>query len=266
MEHEDVFEYFAAQAIITEPRAIVKSGKEAVVYRCDAHPAAGVEAVAIKIYKDIETRSFKNMKGYLDGRIGRTLRKRRDILHLYSTPSSMQAFWVDAENSALEALYAAGLSVPKPLCASQGALAMEFIAEAGTAREPRGAPRLRDAELSRGAAERVMGELVSAVGAMLSLDIVHGDLSAYNVLMRGEKPVIIDFPQAADARYSSQARFMLERDLENAIGFFRRWELPLSLEAPRLAAELWARYQSGELYQERRAAELALEWGLADFA
>ena len=38
-----------------------------------------------------------------------------------------------------------------------------------------------------------------------SHDIVHGDLSPYNVLYDGRDPVIIDVPQAMDSRQSLQA-------------------------------------------------------------
>ncbi len=247
--------------MITAPGVLIKSGKEASVYRCPAHGASGCAEAAIKIYKDIESRSFKGAKEYLDGRIGRTIRKRRDILHMLSSSASMQAYWVDSERSAMESLYSAGLPVPKPLAATASAFAMEFISEGSEA-----APRLIELDLEGARGEVVLAELLGALRAMLALDIIHGDLSPYNILVRGGRPVIIDLPQAADARYSSNAFALLARDIRNALGYFQKRGIGLGHDPEREADTLWADYRSGALYRERDAAQLAKEWGLADLA
>lgn len=272
MEHADIFEQFIARAIITEVRERVKSGKEAVVYRCVAHPSAGVPEVAIKVYKDIETRSFRNMNSYLDGRIGRTIRKRRDILHMYSDPVSMQAFWVFTELGALETLHKAGLPVPRPLGSAASAIAMEFIADvqggglAPTEYESPAppAPRLRDARPGVDEAGALRQALLAAIEGMLSHDLIHGDLSPYNILIREGRPVIIDFPQAADARFSTQARAMLDRDVFNVLAFFLTGSPLEALDPGEVAADMWKRYESGDLYRSRDAALLARQWGLVE--
>ena len=53
------------------------------------------------------------------------------------------------------------------------------------------------------------------VELMLAYDRVHGDLSAYNVLYRDGEVRIIDFPQAVDPRFNSNALYLLERDIEH---------------------------------------------------
>lgn len=259
MNEEEIFEYYHARAVIAGPGRLIKSGKEASVYRCPAHPNQACREVAVKIYKDIETRSFKSAKSYLDGRIGRSVRKRRDILHMLSDPDTMQAYWVDAERDALERLYAAGCPVPRPLGASSRAIAMEFILDGDEA-----APRLIEAEPDAAEAGALMAALLGAVRTMLAADLVHGDLSPYNVLVRGGLPVVIDFPQAADARYSSRAFELLAHDLRNVVAYFEKLGLRGCPEPEGLAAELWASYASGELYRERQADELARSWGLAE--
>ena len=278
VEHEEIFEQYIARAVITGVKSQVKSGKEAVVFRCGAHPSAGVDEVAVKIYKDIGTRSFRNMNSYLDGRIGRTIRKRRDILHLYNDPDSMQGFWVSTELGALETLHAAGLPVPKPLGSAGPSIAMEFIPDArdihdaltGAGRAPDPAPRLRDAHPSSADAAALRRSLLAAIEGMLGHDLVHGDLSPYNILVRDGRPVIIDFPQAADARFSTQARAMFDRDVYNVLEYFRHSRTDSGFSAgaeddpERVAAGIWARYESGELYRSRDAARLAREWGLSE--
>ncbi|MBL8967898.1 MAG: phosphotransferase [Spirochaetaceae bacterium] len=249
-----VAERFAGDAIILDVEQVLKSGKEAVVFRCSAHPSTGVEAVAVKVYKDIEKRGFRDMADYLDGRIGRTIRKRRDILHMFSSPDSMQAYWVQAEYEALERLHGAGLPVPKPLAMCDNAVAMEFVGEpagfgddgeGGVVLEP--APRLRDARLGSGEAAAAKEALVAAVRRMLELDLIHGDLSPYNVLVREGKPVIIDFPQAIDARFHSRGAEMLSRDLANILGYFGKRGLGSEEEGRALAAEWWELYERNAL-------------------
>ncbi len=259
MNEEEIFEFYIDQAVIAGPGRLIKSGKEASVYRCPAYPTLACREVAVKIYKDIESRSFKSAKCYLDGRIGRSVRKRRDILHLLSDPGTMQAYWVDAERDALERLYAAACPVPRPLGASSGSIAMEFILEGDEA-----APRLIELEPSAAESAALLAALLKAVRTMLASDLVHGDLSPYNVLVRGGEAVVIDFPQAADARYSSRAFELLARDLKNVVAYFEKRGLAGCPEPGRLAAELWESYAAGELYRERQAAELARSWGLAE--
>ncbi len=250
MEYEEeVFESFAAEGIIAEFDSVVKSGKEATVYKCRASESVrgslGTDFVAVKVYKDIEQRSFRNMGGYLDGRIGRTIRKRRDILHMLSTPASMQAFWVNAEYEALGTLHAAGLSVPKPLFRSGNSLAMEFVSAADGSGDS--AWRLRDARLEAGSIQALCDRVLESIEIMLRHDMIHGDLSPYNILMRGHEPVIIDFPQVIDARYHSQAAAMLQRDIVNVADFFERKGAVFSVSPCQLADDLWSRYYRNEL-------------------
>ena len=52
--------------------------------------------------------------------------------------------------------------------------------------------------------KRLFERLLDNVQLWLAYDIVHGDLSAYNVLYRPTRPVVIDFPQAVDPRFNTQ--------------------------------------------------------------
>ena len=55
---------------------------------------------------------------------------------------------------------------------------------------------------------------------MLCSDVIHGDLSPYNILMAWNGPNIIDFPQVVNAAANSRAEFFFKRDLENLRRFF----------------------------------------------
>lgn len=74
---------------------------------------------------------------------------------------------------------------------------------------------------------------------MLELNIIHGDLSPYNILVRNGKPVIIDFPQAVDARYNIRGREMLERDILNVCRYCPDPRRPPEEEAARITERLW---------------------------
>ena len=51
--------------------------------------------------------------------------------------------------------------------------------------------------------------------------LVHGDISAFNILNQDEHPVFIDFSQATTVT-SPRARELYERDLKNLDAFFRK--------------------------------------------
>ncbi len=51
--------------------------------------------------------------------------------------------------------------------------------------------------------------------------IVHGDLSAYNILAAGDRLVIIDLPQVVDLVGNPQGMDFLLRDCTNVCAWFR---------------------------------------------
>ena len=83
---------------------------------------------------------------------------------------------------------------------------------------------------------------------MLSIGLIHGDLSEFNVLPGANGPVIIDLPQAVNAAGNNAAFAMLERDVNNIRGTLARFA-PELLETE-FAREIWALYEAGELQAE----------------
>ena len=66
---------------------------------------------------------------------------------------------------------------------------------------------------------------------MLEVDVVHGDLSAFNVLWWRERPVIIDLSQAVDAVTHPAARDLLARDVERTASYFERMGVTIDRRA-----------------------------------
>lgn len=232
-----VFDFFVGEGIISGGGPVLKQGKEACVYRCPAESVERSREIAVKVYKNIEHRSFQALSAYLQGRLAEAGINRRDSMHILSTPSELQAFWVYSEFSVMQRLHDAGLPVPVPYAKSATAFAMEFIYEDDGLLEP--APRLRDFRCGPEEANCIKRILLDAVERMLSLNIIHGDLSPYNILMRNGKPVIIDFPQAVDARYNIRGREMLERDILNVCRYCPHDRLSPQEETARLTERLW---------------------------
>ncbi|GAB6088503.1 RIO1 family regulatory kinase/ATPase domain-containing protein [Spirochaeta dissipatitropha] len=236
-EELSAFAYFITEGVISAGGPVLKQGKEACVYRCPADEMARSPEVAVKVYKNIEHRSFKAMSGYLQGRFIEAGINRRDTMHILSTPSLLQAFWVDSEFSVIQRLYDEGLPVPFPVAKGTTALAMEFIYADDETFEA--APRLRDYRCEREERREIKSILLNAIDNMLNLDIIHGDLSPYNVLVSKGKPVIIDFPQAVDVRYNTRGQAMLERDILNICRYCPDPEIPPEHEAAQLTSRFW---------------------------
>ncbi|HSM93648.1 MAG TPA: RIO1 family regulatory kinase/ATPase [Anaeromyxobacteraceae bacterium] len=225
--------------VIDEVFTRLKTGKEAEIWLV-RH--AG-EVVAAKVYKERNARNFKNNAAYMEGRRVRNTRTQRamDKGSRFGQASAEQA-WKAKESEALHKLHAAGLRVPKPVMFYEGVLLMEAVLDA----DGRPAPRLVEAAIPREKAAEWYADLRSQVVKMLACDLVHGDLSPYNVLLAWNGPTIIDFPQVVGAAHNSQAERFFERDLENLRRFFLQHEPGLATNAGD-AREIWRAFVRREL-------------------
>ena len=241
-EIEDALDAFFAEGLINDVLYVVRSGKEATVYCCTAGASTGREFLAAKIYRPLEERSFRNDAIYQPGR-NRPL-GRRDKLALQKKSHhgrSLQfGVWINSEFQTLATMRAAGASVPEPLSRSHSAILMEYFGDGEGA-----APMLNRVSLSHGEAEACLRRIFQTVTLMLENHLVHGDLSPYNILYWEERPVVIDFPQAVDARFNPNARELLERDLENVCSHFARFGV--RPDSRRLCEAIWQRYRTGML-------------------
>ena len=224
--------------VIDEVLRPLKSGKEAAVYVV----RSGDDVRCAKVYKDMAQRSFQQRVQYQEGRKVRGSREARAIGKASKYGRKQQEVaWKNTEVDALYQLRAAGIRVPEPHGYFHGVLVMELVTDA----EGFSAPRLGEMELSAETAREYHRVLVQQVVLMLCCGLIHGDLSAYNVLVGPEGPVVIDFPQVVSAGGNNAARTMLLRDVNNLTAHLGRW-------APELldtwyGEEMWALFQAGEL-------------------
>jgi RIO kinase 1 len=230
----------------------LKSGKEAAVYVV----RSGDEVMCAKVYKDMGQRSFQARALYQEGRKVRGSRQARAIGKASRFGKREQeAAWKNAEVDAMYRLFDAGVRTPKPHGYHHGVLLMSLV----TDEHGDSAPRLGEVELTPEQARAFHAELVRDVVRMLCLDLIHGDLSAYNVLVATTGPVLIDFPQVVNAAGNNSARSMLLRDVHNLRDSLGRFAPELL--ATHFGEEMWAVYQAGELKPD---TELTGRFAFAD--
>jgi RIO kinase 1 len=235
------FDEFLEQGLVTGIVRPLKSGKEASVYLCRGNPGKGPDLLVVKAYHERASRSFQNDAMYTHGRVILNGQIRRAVLNKSGFGRQVeQAMWIAREFEHLEVLGGAGIDVPRPLRLGAWGILMEYLGE-----EDAPAPQLKDVRLEIAEARSMFDRLIRNVELMLSINVVHADLSPYNVLVWEGRPVIIDLPQAVDARTNRNAHVLLERDLRNLCDHFARYEI--DCDPRRLADSLWNRYLFAKL-------------------
>ena len=221
---------------------VLKTGKEADVHlveRADPHdPAHGV-VMAAKRYRSPEHRSFHRAAAYTEGRSMKRSRDER-ALKRKSTFGRLVAAgeWAVSEWSALVRLWRLGLPVPYPVQLDDTELMMEWITVVDDEGALQTAPRLAQTRPAPELLRSYFDQLTDALTTMARAGVVHGDLSAYNLLAAGERLVIIDLPQLVDLAGNLNGLDFLQRDCTNICGWFRSRGLEVDEHA--LFAELMA--------------------------
>ncbi len=236
--------HFYQENIITDVTRRVKGGKEANVYACVANPASGFDRLAAKLYRERMLRSLKNDAVY---KVGRTIRdregkqvrnsrERRAIINKsgYGQEADFM-MWVGTEFSTQTLLYEAGADVPKPVAQHGHSILMEFIGN-----EYGAAPTLHETSLARDEAESLFQRVLDNVSLLLDHHLIHGDLSAYNILYWEGDIWLIDFPQAVEARSNPHAFDILQRDITRVCEYFAR--RGVDSDPQQIALDLWQPY------------------------
>jgi RIO kinase 1 len=180
----------------------ISTGKEGNVFRGERQG----DFIAVKVYR-INTATFRNIATHLeyDGRL-HIKRDRRSIIYA----------WAQKEYSNLKKLADANVRVPHPLAVEGNIIIMEYIGGKNEA-----APLLRRAQL--GDPKKVFEKILDNIIHMYhKAQLVHADLSEYNILLWKNEPVIIDVGQTV-RRNNPMALSFLERDIDNLARFFKKY-------------------------------------------
>lgn len=219
----------------------IKGGKEASVYQCLGNATTGADFIAAKIYRPRRFRNLKNDHLYregrerldadghiiLDGGMQHAMNKRTEYgLQLLHTS------WIEHEYKTMQILHAAGADIPVPYARGDNAILMAYIGGPDMA-----APTLNTIDLPQEEAQGLFTRVLKNVDLMLSVERVHGDLSAYNILYWEGELTIIDFPQAISPNSNRNAFMIFERDIIRVCEYFAFQGV--KADARRIAASLW---------------------------
>lgn len=239
--------------ILNELNGCISTGKESCVFYAaggKSEEFAVPEECAVKVFKTT-LNEFKNREQYIreDFRFRERFNKLnpRKVIHL----------WAEKEMHNLRKIERAGLPCPSVVLLKKHLLVMSFVGLDGVP-----APQLREAVL-------VGEQLASAYAQTVQLacdlydrcQLVHADLSEYNLLWHQGRVVIIDVSQAVDRMHPHALEFLL-RDCTNVSRFFQKQGLPdvlspkdlftrvCGLNLPGEGAELLSQIQNYEKNKE----------------
>jgi len=209
--------------MVSEINGALSTGKEAVVYGgalTQDTPDGSEEVIqrAIKVYKT-SILVFKDREKYVAGehRFRQGFNK--------GSNRAMVKVWAEKEFRNLRRIHAAGIPSPEPLYLKQNVLLMGFLGN----KKGWPAPRLRDVEILSETADesaaKWKGFYVEVLGYMRIMyktcNLVHGDLSEYNILYHNNKLHIIDVSQSVENDHPRSLDFM-RMDIKNVSDFFSR--------------------------------------------
>jgi len=210
------------QSAVDTELGVLKTGKEADVFLLERAVEGGPAVVmAAKRYRSTDHRNFHRNAAYAEGRRGRDSREARAAARGTAFGRVVAAGqWANAEWESLKLCWTLGLPVPYPVQIDGTELLMEWIT-IGPAEDPETAPRLAQTRPGPALLASYFAQLREAMATMAQHGIVHGDLSAYNLLAAGDRLVIIDLPQVVDLVGNPQGMDFLMRDCANVCGWFR---------------------------------------------
>jgi RIO kinase 1 len=199
-----VLYHFLSAGVLNEVNGVVSAGKEARVYWGKTKSG---EDRAVKIYLTSSAEFKKGMMMYIEGDY-RFKNIKRDTRSLIST-------WAQKEFRNLDAADKAKVRVPKPIAVDRNIVIMEFIGKDGVS-----APRLK--EIPPKDTAKTYRQLLTFMRRLYQkAELVHGDLSEYNLMTWKGKLVMFDMSQSVPTSHPL-AQELLNRDITNVNRFFSR--------------------------------------------
>jgi RIO kinase 1 len=195
---------FLTSGILHEVNGVVSAGKEARVYWGKTKTG---EERAVKIYLTSSAEFKKGMLMYIEGDY-RFRNVKRDTRSLIST-------WAQKEFRNLDAAEKAKIRVPKPIAVERNVVIMEFLGKDGVS-----APSLK--EQSPKDPQKTYKQVLTFMKRLYrKAELIHGDLSEYNLMIWRGKLVMFDMSQSVPTTHPL-ASSLLNRDINNVNRFFKR--------------------------------------------
>jgi RIO kinase 1 len=195
----------ASKGVIATLGGAVSTGKEANIFRAKGEDD---KDLAVKIYR-INTSNFKAMQNYLlgDPRFGSIKGTKRAVI----------VAWTRKEFRNLKRAEEVGVKVPHPIAMRENILVMEMVGELEAP-----APQIKNVTLEPKEAEQAFEKIAEYVSLLYNkANLIHADLSEFNILYHEGEPVIIDMGQSVTLDHP-MARSFLERDISNLARHFSK--------------------------------------------
>jgi len=210
----NVLRELATKGLFDELFSAIALGKEANVFTATPGRGSGQdELVIVKIYR-LENCNFKKMYDYL----------KHDPRYMHTKPNKRFVVfaWCQREYRNLLLAREAGVRCPTPFAFKDNVLVMSLVGE-----ENKPAKQLKDTVPDD--PEKFAHLVLKEIAKLWKAGLVHGDLSAFNILIHKEKPVFIDFSQASLVK-APNAKELLERDLQNVAAYFKRHDVKVEVK------------------------------------
>jgi RIO kinase 1 len=163
--------------------------------------------VAVKIFR-ISTSTFKHIDEYIigDPRFKNIHKTRKDIIYA----------WTKKEYKNLKRLEKIKVLAPKPITYFNNVLVMQFL---GNKKTP--APMIRDVKIQN--PKEIFEIIIESIKKMYQkAQLVHSDISSFNILYYRKKPYIIDLGQGVLIEHPNSLEF-LKRDINNMVRYFNKY-------------------------------------------
>ncbi|KAJ8866566.1 hypothetical protein PR048_032425 [Dryococelus australis] len=201
------------QELLDRVNGILSTGKEAVVLHADGGTNADRDVpreCAIKIFKTT-LNEFKTRDKYIqdDYRFKDRFSKQnpRKIIHM----------WAEKEMHNLVRMQKVGILCPEVVVLKKHVLVMSFIGQ-----DHRPADKLKDVNLKPSDLAAAYVQTTEMMRKLyVDAQLVHADLSEYNILWYDKKCWFIDVSQAVERNHPKALEFLL-RDCTNVSSFFTR--------------------------------------------
>jgi RIO kinase 1 len=183
---------------------MLEEGKEAVVL---SGLRKEKEWVIIKVYR-VEACDFKKMWKYLveDPRFKGVNKRTHTVVKI----------WCQREFKNMMIAYDAGVNCPKPIAFKDNVLIMSFIGDNGIL-----ARKLIDVRPDN--PKELYKMVLENLEKLANVGLIHGDLSAYNILL-WEEPYFIDFSHGTTLK-NQNALELLKRDIKNINSYFSKLDI-----------------------------------------
>ncbi|MBS3781575.1 MAG: serine protein kinase RIO [Candidatus Thermoplasmatota archaeon] len=180
----------------------ISTGKEAKVFKGKQKDGT---FVAVKIMR-INTAVFRKYKKYIEGD-----RRFEDL----PGGTKMIYAWTKKEFSNLKRMHNGDIRVPEPFAYAKNILIMEYLHN-----DDHPAPMLKDVDLDKKYMRYISEEVLDYFNVLYNeLEMVHGDLSEFNILIAEGYPYLIDVSQSLLLDHPKSEE-LLERDINNLVRYF----------------------------------------------